>query len=135
MTGRWSRDQVETALGPFDEEEARALRLIWEDAEQRRDRDEEQVDGMVPVSDTVSTILLRLGLPPIARLEELIRRWEELAGSQWGSQAAPIVVRHGELLVEACDRRVVRWLRMTRPGWWSGSPDTSGPGSSRRCGW
>ena len=66
---------------------------------------------MASVSDTVSTILFRLGLPPIDRIEELIRRWEDLAGSQWGSHATPIVVRHGELLVEAVDRRIVRWLR------------------------
>ena len=109
MTGGWSRDRVECALGHFEEEEARALRLIWEDAERRRE--EERTEGMVIVPDAVGTIMSRLGLPSIGLLEELTRRWEELAGPQWGSHAAPIVVRHGELLVEASDRRIVRRLR------------------------
>ena len=109
MTGRWTREQLETTLAHFDEREARVLRLIWEEAEGRRG--DEQAEEMAPVSDGVGAILTRLGLPPIKRLEELTRRWEELAGPQWGSRAVPIVVRHGELLVEASDRRIVRWLR------------------------
>ena len=71
MTGRWTREQLETTLAHFDEREARVLRLIWEEAEGRRG--DEQAEEMAPVSDGVGAILTRLGLPPIKRLEELTR--------------------------------------------------------------
>ena len=111
MTGRWSREHLEATLARFDEAEALELGLAWVEAERHR-REEKRPEAISPVSDTVELILSQLGIPSIRRLEELIRRWEEVAGTRWGSQTAPVVVRHGELLVEACDRRIVRRLRL-----------------------
>lgn len=111
--GRLSRDDVETIVGSFPDQEARVLRLIWE--RQERDRYEGgSEEGMAALGEGLAGILARLGLPPIELLEELRSRWEELAGRRWGSQSVPIVVRHGELMVVAADRRIVRWLHHDR---------------------
>ena len=109
LTERWSRERLEGMLAGYGEGEAKVLRLIWERAEDRAS--DERSDGMKAVSHAVRGIVSELGLPPIHLLEELNHRWEELAGPQWGSNGVPIVVRHGELVVEAADRRIVRWLR------------------------
>lgn len=109
MTGGWSRERMEVATAHFDPGEARLLRMVWEDAErQRRARRAAEPEH---VGAAVASIMTRLGIPPLARLRELNNRWTDLAGPQWGSHAAPIVVRHGKLLVEASDRRIVRSLR------------------------
>ena len=109
LTGRLSAEQLEAMLADLDEQAARVLRLIWEEGQ--ADGSGEETTGMVPLTDGIRLIASGLGLPPIDLLQELERRWAELAGPQWGSNAVPIVVRHGELLVEAADRRIVRWLR------------------------
>ncbi len=112
MTGteRWSRQRVEEILARFDPEEARALALAWSEAERERRR-EKQADRTAPMSEAVRSILSEHGLPPLARMQQLYRRWEELAGRQWAAHSKPLVIRHGELVVEASDRRIVRRLR------------------------
>ena len=108
--GRLSRDDVETIVGSFDAQEAQVLRLIWEREERGRYQDDSG-GGMEVLGEGLAGILAGLGLPPIEMLEELRSRWGELAGRRWGSQSVPVVVRHGELMVAAVDRRIVRWLR------------------------
>ncbi|MDE0167913.1 MAG: DciA family protein [bacterium] len=107
MTDQVSPEQLETMLAGLDDLSARVIRLIWEEGQETGDDE----GGLVPVAEGVQRVAASLGLPPMALLEELIERWPELAGSRWGSRASPIVVRHGELLVEAADRRIVRWLQ------------------------
>ena len=106
---RLSRDGMEEIVGGFPDEEARALRLIWL-AGEREPQEGAPAGGMVALEESLAGLLAGLGIPPIELLEELRSRWEEVAGHQWGSRSVPIVVRHGELLVEAADRRIVRWL-------------------------
>lgn len=107
MTRDVSPEELEVMLADLDELSARVLRLIWEEGQETQDG----AVGLVAVADDVQLIASSLGLPPIGLLEELHDRWSELAGERWGSKASPIVVRHGELVVEAADRRIVRWLR------------------------
>ena len=107
MTREVTPEQLETILADLDHLPARVLRLIWEEGQET----EEENDGLVPVAEDVQLIASSLGLPPIGLLEELHDRWSELVGDRWGSRASPIVVRHGELVVEAADRRIVRWLQ------------------------
>ena len=114
MTERWSPDQVEEALEAFDGTESRALRVLWEIQELergRRRRNERQDEDMVPFGDMLRSILAGLGVADLDRVRELEERWEEVAGPQWGSNSVPVVVRKGELLVEASDPRLVRMLR------------------------
>ena len=107
MTGEVSPDRLEAMLADLDPLSARVLRLIWEEGQET----EGEADGLVSVAEDVQLIASSLGLPPIGLLEELHDRWPDLAGRRWGSRASPIVVRHGELVVEAADRRIVRWLQ------------------------
>lgn len=113
MTERWSPDQVEEALEAFDGTESRALRVLWEiqELERGRRRKERQDEDMVSFGDMLRSILAGLGVADLDRVRELEERWEEVAGPQWGSNSVPVVVRKGELLVEASDPRLVRMLR------------------------
>ncbi len=100
--------ELEAVLSELDDQAAaRVLRLIWEDGQE----DDHEPDGLVPVADGLGAIIGGLGLPPLELLGQLFEAWSDVAGSQWASLASPIVVKHGELLVEAADRRIVRWLR------------------------
>lgn len=108
MTEGLSRQQVETIVSGFGVQEARVLRLIWEEGQAEQRLAMEQLPSL---GDDIGRLLVALGLPPFELLQELRNRWEELAGDRWGSDTAPIVVRHGELLVEAVDHRIVRRLR------------------------
>lgn len=107
MTAEVSPEQLEAMLAGLDDMSARVLRLIWEDGHETDD----EGDGLVPLAEDVQLIASGLGLPPVGMLEELSDRWLEVAGSRWGSKSSPIVVRHGVLVVEAADRRIVRWLQ------------------------
>ena len=107
MTPEVSPEKLEAMLADLDGLSARVLRLIWEEGQETED----EPDGLAPVAEEVQLIASRLGLPPLALLEELHDLWPELAGPRWGSRASPIVVRHSELVVEAADRRIVRWLQ------------------------
>lgn len=104
-----SRSEMEAIVSDFPDREARVLRLIWEHDDDRR-RAGGSPAGMGVIHEGLAGILARFGLPPIELLQELRARWREIAGPHWGSQATPIVVRHGVLLVEAVDRRLVRRL-------------------------
>ncbi len=108
MRRRVSRDEMEGIVGRLDDEVGRVLSLIWE--HDRLGDQQQPPEDMDDLSEGLTAILGRLGLPSIKLLLELRSRWKELAGQHWGSQAVPIVVRHGVLLVEAADRRLVRRL-------------------------
>ena len=107
MTPEVTPERLEAMLADLDDLSARVLRLIWEEGHETHG----DSDGMVSVAEDVQLIASGLGLPPIGMVEELHDRWLELAGSRWGSRSTPIVVRHGVLVVEAADRRIVRWLQ------------------------
>ena len=107
MSREVSPEQLEAMLTDLDDLSARVLRLIWEEDQETEDA----TVGMAVVADDVQLIASSLGLPPIGLLEKLDNLWPDLAGPQWASKATPLVVRHGELVVEAADRRIVRWLR------------------------
>ena len=114
MSDRWSPDQVEEVLSSFGPTESRALRLLWEMQERergRRRRQQIRAEEMVSFGDVIQSILNRLGVADLDRVRELTERWQEVAGPQWGSNSVPVVVSHGELLVEASDPRLVRMLR------------------------
>ena len=107
MSREVSPEQLEAMVADLDDVAARVLRLIWEEGQETVD----EQDGLAPMAEKVQLIAAGLGLPPIGLLEELRDLWPELAGPRWGSKASPVVVRHGEMVVEAADRRIVRWLR------------------------
>ena len=107
MSREVSPEQLEAMVADLDDVAARVLRLIWEEGQEAAD----EGDGLAPMAENVRLIAAGLGLPPIGLLEELRDLWPELAGPRWGSKASPVVVRHGEMVVEAADRRIVRWLR------------------------
>lgn len=114
MSDRWSPDQVEEALSSYGATESRALRLLWEIQERERGRQkrrESRAEEMVSFGEVIQSILARLGVADLDRVRELSERWQEVAGPQWGSNSVPVVVSHGELLVEASDPRLVRMLR------------------------
>ena len=107
VTERWSRKRVEEALAHLGPREAEALARAWAEAQQ-------QPGGrpalMTPAPAALRGVFEREGIAPVGRLRELYRRWPELAGPQWAACAEPLVVRRGELWVEASDRRIVRRL-------------------------
>ncbi len=110
MSRRTSRDEMEDIVAGFDKEVALVLNRIWEYENHLGDQ-QDYVEEMEDLGEGLRAILARLGLPSIEVLQELREHWNRLAGHHWGSQAAPIVVRHGVLIVEAADRRLVRRLR------------------------
>lgn len=108
MTERWSRKRVEEALAHLGRREAAALALAWAEAQQARGGRPAELTAM-PAA--VQDLFEREDFPPIGQLRELYRRWPELAGPRWADCAEPLVVRGGELWVQALDRRIVRRLR------------------------
>ena len=107
MTKGVSPRRLEAILSGLDDESARVLRFIWEKSQEGA----APPDEMVSVSADVSGITAGLGIPPISLLVELYEIWPDLAGPRWGSMTRPVVVRHGELIIEAVDHRIVRWFR------------------------
>lgn len=107
MSEQWSRERVEEALAHLGRREAAALAEAWAEAQQQRGR---RSASMTTAPAAVRGVFEREGIAPVGRLRELYRRWPELAGPQWAVCAEPLVVRRGELWVEASDRRIVRRL-------------------------
>ncbi len=54
-----------------------------------------------PVSRLMTQALQRLGVADLEVLVDLAEHWDEVAGAPWAGQSRPVVLRHGELVVEA----------------------------------
>ena len=63
------------------------------------------------LSDLLGPMLADLGVANLGVLSELAEQWNELAGSPWSGNSIPLVVQHGELVVEATTTGAVRLLR------------------------
>ena len=63
------------------------------------------------MASLIGPLLDKLGVANISVLTELTERWDELAGSPWAGNSTPLVVRHGELVVEAQSTAGVRVMR------------------------
>lgn len=66
--------------------------------------------GPVPLSDGIEAFLARYGLPTPEVSQVIFERWDEV-GSPWSDQARPVVLRGGELVVEALAPSMVSVLR------------------------
>jgi hypothetical protein len=55
----------------------------------------------VPFGHALDAALQRLGIADLDVLMELDRAWDEIAGSPWSGVSRPVVLRRGELVVEA----------------------------------
>ena len=66
-----------------------------------------------PVSfgDALRRVLGRLGVPDVEVLLALEGEWRELAGPLWGEHTRPLVLRNGELVVEATTPQAVSMLK------------------------
>ncbi len=53
----------------------------------------------------------RMGLDRVDLTLKLIEEWNEVAGSPWAGASNPVVVKDGELVVEATSPGAVRFLR------------------------
>lgn len=65
---------------------------------------------LAPLRRDLEEIFTQLGLAPLAVLEELAVRWDELAGPPWAGASDPLVIRHGELTVQSKEAAMVRVL-------------------------
>ncbi len=63
------------------------------------------------IGDLLGPLLAQLGVANLEVMTELDRDWDLLAGSPWAGVSRPLVVRHGELVVEANSMAGVRLLR------------------------
>jgi hypothetical protein len=57
------------------------------------------------------TTLSGLGLERIDLTLTLLEEWDEIAGKPWAGASSPVVVKDGELIVEAGSPTAVRFLR------------------------
>lgn len=64
-----------------------------------------------PLGDLVKQLLTRLGVPDLSTWREVEQRWEALAGEPWASQARPVSLQDGLLVVEAESGPAVALLR------------------------
>ncbi len=66
---------------------------------------------MIPLDAALGDALRKLGLAEPAVMLELNRDWDALAGEPWASQARPLYVKSGVLVVEAAVASGVAFLR------------------------
>lgn len=66
---------------------------------------------MIPFGDALEMTLQKLGLGEPAVMLEIRREWEALAGVRWSSQAVPLYLQKGVLVVEVRDRSAMAFLR------------------------
>lgn len=68
--------------------------------------------GDIPeVGAVLGPLLARFGMADLSVMTELTKSWDLLAGSPWAGASKPLVIRHGELVVEANSTAAVRMLR------------------------
>jgi hypothetical protein len=66
-----------------------------------------QLEG---IGDALGIALEKLGVEALDVLIELTERWESIGGDPWYGVSRPIVIRRGELVVEADPASAVRYL-------------------------
>ena len=66
---------------------------------------------MIPFGDALGASLRRMGLAEPSMMLELVEEWETIAGEPWATQAVPLYVRGGVLVVESVDRAGGAFLR------------------------
>lgn len=67
--------------------------------------------GLRPVSEGLSDILSRLGLPAHLDLATLVQDWADIAGEPFGSMSTPAGYRDGELLLSVGDGTAASLLK------------------------
>lgn len=76
---------------------------------------DERRSPLKPVGDLLPSVLARLG---IARLDVMLRlaeEWTDLVDDPWKTHTTPLILRDGELVVEAKNAAAVRMLRYGAP--------------------
>jgi hypothetical protein len=59
----------------------------------------------------LADVLHRLGMAPVEVLVDLEEHWDEIAGEPWVGASRPVVLRDGELVVEAVSGPAAGLLR------------------------
>lgn len=67
--------------------------------------------GLEPMGGMIGGALRKLGLERLDVVLALLDEWEELAPDPWRQHARPVLLRGGELLVEALSAPAVSLLR------------------------
>lgn len=67
--------------------------------------------GLRPISDGLSEILTRLGIPADLDLSTLVEDWSRIAGDPFGSMSAPAGYRDGELVLSVSDGTAASLLK------------------------
>jgi hypothetical protein len=68
-------------------------------------------DDLEPLSDSITEVFERLGLPNPTVLADLGSMWDELADEPWRGRSHPLVVRGKTLVVEAAAPSMVAFLK------------------------
>jgi len=63
------------------------------------------------IGDPIRQALQRLGLTDVDQFFRLAAAWDSVAGAPWAGATEPLMLRHGELVVEAHSLSSVRLLR------------------------
>lgn len=72
---------------------------------------EPQHPGLRPISDGLSDILTRLGIPADLDLSTLVEDWSDIAGDPFGGMSTPAGYRDGELVVSVSDGTAASLLK------------------------
>jgi hypothetical protein len=67
--------------------------------------------GLRPISDGLSDILTRLGIPADLDLATLVEDWPEIAGDPFGSMSTPAGYGDGELVLSVSDGTAASLLK------------------------
>jgi hypothetical protein len=70
-----------------------------------------EIPGLRPISDGLSDILTRLGIPADLDLSNLVEEWPEIAGDPFGQMATPGGYRDGELVLTVADGTAASLLK------------------------
>lgn len=68
-------------------------------------------EDLEPLSESLTDVFTRLGLPDPVLNSKLSEEWEALAGSPWSGRSRPLYIRAGTLYVEASSPSTVAFLR------------------------
>ena len=71
----------------------------------RHERDLGSIDQLI------GPMLRKLGVADLSVMTTLTDDWDLVAGSPWAGASRPLIIRHGELVVEANSPAAVRMLR------------------------
>lgn len=80
------------------------------------------------LESVLTRLLSRLGLASPELLPRLRESWDQLAGPPWAGQSSPLLVRHGELIVESNSPQMVSILRYASGELLRRLDDELGPG-------